>query len=194
MSFMGGGTSLIPYGGAGDPGGAGGGMGPVESSSGGGLLDGLFGGGSSGGSGLSGILGAGLKVLGPLLSGFGQKNAANANAETSRLMAESVRAEAEERARMRLRESARIAAQGRANFAKAGVEVDEGTPLLVELASREAGEADAKAIRETAAAKGRFYDAQGRQERQKGSNAMIGGLIDAGSSFMSSGAGKGLLS
>lgn len=186
MSFASGIVPLIPYGGAGDPGGAGGGMGPVPS--GGGLLEGLFGGGTAG------ILGAGLKVLGPLLSGFGQNNAANANADMSRLMADSVRAEAEEKARARLRESARIASQGRANFAKAGVEVDGGTPLLVELASLEAGEADAKAIRETGAAKGRYYEAQAKQSRTQGGNALMSGLIDAGGGFLSSGAGKGLLS
>lgn len=182
MSFMSGAQSFIPYGGTGDPGGAGGGMGPVPSSGGGGGTD------------WAGMLGAGLKVIGPLLSGFNQKSAASGNAEMSRLMADSVRKEAEERAQARLRESARISAQGRANFAKAGVEVDSGTPLLVELASKEAGEADARAIRETGGAKSRYYEAQAKQSQKQGSNALMEGLLGAGSGFITSGAGKGLLS
>lgn len=185
MSFMGGGMGIAAGSPAGDGGGIMSGLAP-----GAGPLDGLFG----KDVGVAGIAGAALKIVGPLLGAFGQQSAAGQNAEMSRLMADSVRKEAEEKAQMRLRESARIASQGKANFAKAGVEVDAGTPLLVELASREAGEADARAIRETGAAKGRYYDAQAKQSKTQGSNAMMSGLIDAGSGFLSSGAGKGLLS
>jgi hypothetical protein len=140
-------------------------------------------------------------AVGSLMQGRAAQGAANAQAaanEQNALMADEQARDAARRGaydELRLRRQMSILqGQQRAMTAASGVEVDTGSPLAIQEASRREGDQDAAVIRFNAEREAWGYGVQATNyrnaaaaSRAEGRNAMTAGVINAGTSLLTVG-------
>jgi hypothetical protein len=142
-----------------------------------------------------GVIGA----AGSLMQGQAARSAANAQASANEQNAkladeqarDAVRRGAYDELKLR-RQTSILQGQQRAMAAASGIEVDTGSPLAIQEASRKEGDQDAAVIRYNAAREAWGYGVQATNYRNaaaaagaEGKNAMTAGLIGAGTGLLS---------
>ena len=123
------------------------------------------------------VIAAGASIVGTGLSAYGQYKAGQAQAqayEVNAQRAERTAQEEERTARIRLR---KLMSTQKAMYAKAGVDITSGSPLMVMFETEYEGEKEIEAIRRTGSE-------TAEQERLYGKQASTAGLIGAGSTLL----------
>jgi hypothetical protein len=143
-----------------------------------------------------------VSAMGSLVQGQAAKSAANAQAAANEQNAKMADEQARDAVRrgaydeLKLRRQMQILqGQQRAMAAASGIEVDTGSPLAIQEASRKEGDQDAAIIRYNAAREAWGHGVQATNYRNaaaaaraQGKNAMTAGIIGAGTGLLSTGA------
>ncbi len=130
-------------------------------------------------------VGTGVSALGQIQKGKTEKAAGEYNARVSEANAAAIEKKTvyeEEQSRDKLK---RLMGTQRALYAKAGVDITSGSPLLVLADTAAEGEKEAKMIRYGGDVEATQQKNQARLQRLYGSSAYSSGLIGAGSTFFS---------
>lgn len=122
-----------------------------------------------------------MSVFGSVAGGVGAMQAASFNAKMAEQEAEAARQQAALEAG-RVRETGRkILGAQRAATAKAGLEVGEGSPLLIMLETVRQSEEDAMLTRYKGDVRATSLRAEARAQRAEGRRALLGGILGAAS-------------
>lgn len=132
---------------------------------------------------LSGLAGA----LGSISQANAQEEANEYNAQVSERNAQYARNEAEAEAARTRRENMRRIGQASAQYGKAGVVLNEGSPLDVLGDISAEGELDAAIQTYKGERQGAYYDSEAVINRRKASEAKSAGYWNAGSSLLTAG-------
>lgn len=132
---------------------------------------------------ISGLAGA----LGSIAQGNAQAEANEYNAQISEQNAQYARQEAEAEAIRTRRENQRRVGQASATYGKAGVVLNEGSPLDVLGDISAEGELDAMIQEYKGERQGRYYESEAEINRQKAKSARSAGVWNAGSSLLTAG-------
>ena len=134
---------------------------------------------------IAAVAGAAVSAYGAVRQGQYQEAAAEYNAKIAERDAELARQKAEYDADVSAKEFKKLLGRQKALYAKAGVDISEGSPLLVMAYQAEEGERDRQAIlyggktaQESAIDRARLF-------RFTGENAATAGYISGGSTFLS---------
>jgi hypothetical protein len=135
-------------------------------------------------------LSAGVAAYSSYEAGRREKSARDYNARMAEYQAQTARQAAEARREIYAKKASRQLATMRARYGASGVDVSEGSPLLVLMES--AGEAakDELRIKYGGEAESWSLLSEAQQQREAGEGAYTGGIISAGGSLLS-GAAKG---
>ena len=132
---------------------------------------------------ISGLAGA----FGAISQGNAQAEANEYNARVSEQNALYARQEAEAEALRTRRENQRRVGQAAAQYGKAGVVVNEGSPLEVLGDISAEGELDAMIQEYKGERQSRYYESEAEQNRLKAKQARSAGVWNAGSSLLTAG-------
>lgn len=138
-------------------------------------------------------VGTGLSAYGMYRQGESAKAAAGFNEDVAAANAEAARSKAAYEEEVQREKLKRMMGRTRALYAKAGVNLDEGSPLLSLMQQTEEAERDAQAIRYNGDVAATQALNQGRLAAFQGNQAYQAGMIGAGSTFLT-GMGKAMMS
>ncbi len=123
----------------------------------------------------------GMAAASSLYSGVAQRSAANFNAKLAERQGEADMAAAEAEADKTSRDVRRVIGTQRAQFAKAGVRGDVGTPAAVMADTAAEGERDVQTILRGGRLARQAAQGRAASSRQQGRTGLLVGALDAGS-------------
>ncbi len=129
-------------------------------------------------------VGTGMSAYGQYKQGEAAKAAGSAAEDVAAANAEAIRDKAAYEEEIQRDKLKKIMGRQRTLYAKAGVNIDEGSPLLALMQSAEEGERDAQAIRYGGEVNAAQQLNQGRMAAFQGEQAYQAGIMSAGSTFL----------
>lgn len=132
------------------------------------------------------VASAAVSAYGSYKQGKQEKEAANANAEIERQNAAAAQKKAEYDAETSALEWKQLMGKQKAMYAKAGVDIASGSPLLTRAFEAEQAERDRQAILYNGRTASESANARAALYKKTGSDAYKAGQVQAGSTFLSS--------
>ncbi|BCS54785.1 hypothetical protein [Geobacter sp. SVR] len=133
---------------------------------------------------VSAVAGAGVSAYSMYASGENQKEAADYNAEMSKLKAQDALQRGAIEASAKREKAKRVAGAQAESMAMSGVAIDTGTPLALLTETAGLGELDALRSVNNATREAWGYKAQSSLDEYQGRSAASAGLLNAGGTFL----------
>ncbi len=133
------------------------------------------------------LVGALTNVGGQIYGGVTESQAAEENKQRAKELAVAATDKAAYAAELKRAEGRRLVATQRAKYAKAGVQLSEGSPLAVMAQTMDAIEKDALMIERGGQVEAGGYQSEARLYAKRASSELWGGMIKGGGSLLTAG-------